>query len=260
MATVPNYTNDIEKLYVIFFNRPADTSGFLYWHDVAVNNGGNFNAIAQTFAQSQEFLDLYAGHDTAGLVNRAYISLFSHNADPSGLQYWTNAINSGQVNLGDAVMAIANGARGQDYRTLELKTWAAGAFTGEVGRQEQYWAERGYTVKYGGSVENEAARLWLMNIYDDTSHATHTIPGNITKTVRSIIDLEQTFSLSSFMQSASYDKFSPIDFADEILISNEHVADAGDQAPDNTALDILAINKQQVEVIGAQTAVDFSAF
>ncbi|MFZ6771069.1 DUF4214 domain-containing protein, partial [Undibacterium sp. Di26W] len=75
---------DIQKLYIAYFNRPADPLGLAYWTASSLS----LKDIAQSFSVQKEYADTYANLTTAQTVNTIYKNLFGHEADPAGLTYW----------------------------------------------------------------------------------------------------------------------------------------------------------------------------
>lgn len=234
------YFDAISKLYVTYFNRPADVLGHEYWQTVAVNNGGNLNAIADQFAQSQEFLNMYAGHDATAIVNRTYAFLFNHPADASGLQFWSSAINEGRVTLGNVVKEIANAAQGQDYRALELKTWAASAFTSEVHKQEEIGRPYGGDF-YDSPAEANAARVWLSYIWDENSF-TATMQPNLRDAVLNIFEVDG--------QARVTQNFSPTAFDDSLSVVFSDDYNSSDTSSDAAPESHLTAPHPEVTIVG----------
>ncbi|MFZ6658738.1 DUF4214 domain-containing protein, partial [Undibacterium sp. TJN19] len=79
-----NTAADIQKLYIAYFNRPADPLGLAYW----VASNSSLKDIAQSFSVQPEYAATYANLTTAQTVNTIYKNLFGHEADPAGLTYW----------------------------------------------------------------------------------------------------------------------------------------------------------------------------
>ena len=96
--TAPEYSKageQIARLYFAAFNRIPDTDGFLFWMGVQ-RNGGSNTQIAQTFAQSDEFVTKYG----SSLSNTQYLDLIYQNvlgraADGAGRDYWTQQMAAG---------------------------------------------------------------------------------------------------------------------------------------------------------------------
>lgn len=152
-------SQQIQLIYVGYFNRSGDTSGFLYWSneyttDLAhgASASAALNQIANEFQPQTETLNLYPflsiqnpptnssqpGWTTwvanvTSLVQDVYANLFDRAADSAGLTYWVNQISTGVVPLGQAILAIANGAIGNDATLLTNKVTAALNFTTATG-------------------------------------------------------------------------------------------------------------------------------
>jgi hypothetical protein len=139
-----------ELIYIGYFDRSADGSGFGFWEgqDANAQAGGQSAALALTniansFTPQAETIALYpflanpnpnfsdptvqAGLST--FIENVYSNLFGHAADSGGLAYWVGQIETGAVGLGAAVLAIANGAQGSDATSLQNKTTVALDFT-----------------------------------------------------------------------------------------------------------------------------------
>jgi hypothetical protein len=145
-----NVNQQLELIYIAYFNRAADGGGFGFWggQNVQAQNGGQSAAIALTniansFTPQPETIALYPFLATpnlnlntpaaqAGLttfINSLYGNLFGHAPDTAGLNYWLGQLTSGTVGLGAAALAIANGATGTDSIELQNKITVALDFT-----------------------------------------------------------------------------------------------------------------------------------
>lgn len=195
MIEATPYLGAVSELYTIYLNRPGEVAGLNYWQGYAVQVGGNMAELHRAFATSAEFQSLYAGHDAAAIVNRAHAFLFNHGADQASLQLWTSALNSGQLNVGTVVQAIAESAQGADLHSLQLKSGAGLMFSKEADKWEPY-------ESYNGPVETQAARDWMAYIWDSNSYAISITTYGLYSTVRDIITL-QNFSGASFDNKVS---------------------------------------------------------
>jgi hypothetical protein len=156
-------SQQIELVYVGYFNRSGDSAGFFYWgneYSTDLSHGQTatqaLNQIANEFKPQAETLALYPFLATSNpptnpsepgwaswvanvntLVQNVYTNLFDRAADSAGLTYWTNQIATGAVPLGEAILAIANGATdsasGNDATLLTNKVTAALDFTSQTG-------------------------------------------------------------------------------------------------------------------------------
>lgn len=74
-------TEAIQKLYVAYFNRPADTAGLNFWKSVVDAAGGDTSAVSQAFSQSREYADLFVGKSSAEAIDIVYVNLFGRHAE-----------------------------------------------------------------------------------------------------------------------------------------------------------------------------------
>ena len=156
------YTAAVQKLYVAYFNRPADALGLNYWESVVTAAGGSTTAVSAAFAASPEYAATYAGMSTAARVDAIYQNLFGRSAEPEGLKFWGLAIDQGKYTVANAVTAIAAGAQGTDLVAYNNKVTAATAFTVALDTSAEI-------VAYSGTAANAAAKTWLTGITTDAS-------------------------------------------------------------------------------------------
>ncbi|WP_374360761.1 beta strand repeat-containing protein [Pseudoduganella danionis] len=123
------YTASIQQLYVAYFGRPADAGGLAFWEGKVAAANGSTAAISAAFAASAEYTTAYAGKSAVETVNQVYVNLFGHDADPSGLLFWANALQNKLITIDNVVTAIATGAQGTDKVAYDSKVAAATAFT-----------------------------------------------------------------------------------------------------------------------------------
>ena len=100
----------IQKIYIAYFNRPADVAGLKYWEGQLESNKISLVGVAQSFSEQVEYKTLYGGKSTSDVVTALYKNLFGRTPDADGLKYWVGQIDNGIVNLGTAALAILNGA------------------------------------------------------------------------------------------------------------------------------------------------------
>jgi len=129
----------IQKLYIAYFNRPADVAGLNYWEGQLDANKISLAGLAQSFSEQVEYVMTYGGKTTADVVTALYQNLFGRAPDADGLKYWTTQIDTKAVNMGTAALAILNGAAPQsvDGVTIQNKLKFATDFTGSLNTQEK---------------------------------------------------------------------------------------------------------------------------
>ena len=112
------YSKNITKLYVATFNRAPDANGIEYW----LNSELNLEDIAQSFFDQEETQTLYPSSTQESLfVESVYRNLFNREPDSEGWIYWIDAISSGTISRSLFILAVINGAKGDDITILSNK-------------------------------------------------------------------------------------------------------------------------------------------
>jgi hypothetical protein len=248
MATV----NEVQKLYVAYFNRPADFFGLEYW------KGQTVAMAADAFSASQEYKDTYAGMSTGQVIDAIYQNLFGHGADVAGLSYWATQINSGKVTMGQAVLAIANGALGTDKAAFDAKVSAATKFTSALDTAAE-------ALGYSGEAANDRAKDWLTGITSAATEAAATAPTALASGVNFVIAVGgqsgKTYTLTEDPEVLSLtgglaDKvFGVIDGADSTL-NNGDVIEGNGHTILRLAVDDVADDVPNADVTGV-SVVEF---
>ena len=130
----------VSEIYVGYFNRAPDAAGLNYWVG-RYNAGMSLGQIAQSFSVQPEATNTYAYlanpnvASVSTFLTSVYANLFNRAPDAAGLTYWTNEINSGRSNVGNAIINIISGAvdtpaSGSTAATLDASTLANKMATG----------------------------------------------------------------------------------------------------------------------------------
>lgn len=117
-------STDIQKLYIIFFNRPADVDGLAFWttqHD--------FRAVARAMTTAPEYVAAYAGLSHTAIVTVFYQNLFERLPDAEGLAFWVDALDRRALDAGGLAVVLASVAHDRDGTVLTHKASLANSFT-----------------------------------------------------------------------------------------------------------------------------------
>jgi len=171
---MPMTATEVQKLYVAYFNRPADYLGLEYWKTQSPA------AAASAFAASAEYAATYAGMDTGARVNAIYQNLFGHAADLPGLAYWSAQVSAGRLTIADVVVAVSNGAQGTDLAAFNAKVTAASAFTTALDTTAE-------VTGYSGTGANNAAKAWLAGINSAAQATAATVSAALDATVAGVV-------------------------------------------------------------------------
>ncbi|MFZ6871386.1 DUF4214 domain-containing protein [Undibacterium sp. Di27W] len=178
----------IQKLYIAYFNRPADVAGLAYWEGQLDANKISLAGLAQSFSEQVEYKLTYGGKAIEEVITTLYQNLFGRTADADGLKYWSTQISSGAINLGTAALAIVNGAPAQslDGLTIQNKLNFAAGFTTSLNTPEK-------AALYGSAYTFEVMRGILSGV-TATGAPPSLVPGQplkIAEATNGISDMER---------------------------------------------------------------------
>lgn len=189
MATT--YYNDIQKLYVAYFNRPADAAGLAYYEGVLEGANGSAETMAQIsadFAKSSEYTAAFNGKTSAQIVDIIYQNLFGHAADAAGKKYYADYLDAKTLTVANVVTEVAKGAQGTDLTVYNNKLTAAAAFTAAVDTD----AEK---AGYSGDEANAIAKEFLAGVTTDASLAAAIAPSALNVSVAEAVAAGTDFTL-----------------------------------------------------------------
>ncbi|MEM7337278.1 MAG: DUF4214 domain-containing protein [Actinomycetota bacterium] len=89
-------TDSLYRLYTAYFLREPDDDGWIYWlatYGSAYNT--NLEVVSDSFAVSDEFLDLYGALSNEGFVTLVYHNVLERDPDDPGFAHWVTALNNG---------------------------------------------------------------------------------------------------------------------------------------------------------------------
>lgn len=150
-----NSAADIQKLYIAYFNRPADPAGLAYW----MASSANLTTIAKSFADQPEYAKAYAGQERIEVISTIYKNLFGSDrvVDVPGLLYWDAQVASGKLTMGEVAISILGGATGADKIAVDSKVVAATSFTTAIDTAAEM-------VAYSKSGGTDLAKSWLGSV------------------------------------------------------------------------------------------------
>ncbi|MFL6634915.1 MAG: DUF4214 domain-containing protein, partial [Massilia sp.] len=234
MATT--YYENIQKLYVAYFNRPADPAGLAYWEGIVEAAKGDTTSVSAAFAADTEYKTTYSGLSNADVVNKVYQNLFGRDAEAAGKAYWADLLDKKTITIDQVVTAVASGAQGTDLTTYNNRVTAAGAFTAAVDTDAE---KAGYT----GADANAVAKTFLSGVTDAASLAAAIDTANLNITVAKSV-AAGPFALNTALAAYNTATQAVTDFLD-----------ASDGKADGT-VDAAARTKIGAAIGTAETAID----
>ena len=200
-------STQLQELYVAYFGRAADPTGLDYWTEKGVTQA----AFAASMYAQAEFKDEYGDKSVEAQVNQIYKNLFDRAADETGLLYWTQQINLGNVVLAevatDLIWAAQNNSGSTDDKTaLSNRTAAAVAYTAKV--KETTAAILAYqptsSDPWNAGENITEAKTYLLGIDKDTEYTDAGIATSVTTiTTNGTPGLNTTYTLTSGTDSGS---------------------------------------------------------
>jgi len=150
--SLPVSRDNLFEAYLSYFGRPPDPTG------LAGFASSTEAQVIAAFSASQESRDLLAGTSVATQVNSIYRNLFGRDAEPAGLSYWVNEVNSGRVSLAGAAFTIQGAALNSDALTVTAKMEVMQAFVSQLS------SNTALTQGYSGNAAAQVARDFLANV------------------------------------------------------------------------------------------------
>jgi hypothetical protein len=175
-----DYVNEVQKLYVAYFSRPADTAGLSFWTNVLATDPNGYQKISAAFSTSAEYKAAYAGMDNRAVVTAVYSHLFGRAAESAGVDFWSHALDTKAMTVDNMVTQVAAGAQGNDLLAYNAKVAVSTAFTE---RLDQPVEAKAYT----GDHANQIAVDFIATVKDLQSAATARDPGMIDSVINHIV-------------------------------------------------------------------------
>lgn len=187
-----NYFDSVQKLYIAFYQRPADSGGLLYWSQRLDAAKGSLEGVVDAFATSAEANTLYGAvdKDTVGaVVDKIYQALFNRTPDEAGKKYYVDGFLAGKFTAGKIALDVLNGATNNDLVALNNKVTVANRFTETVDGRAMTDGDFGvgtvFAATYAGDTDAQAAREILVGV--TSNPATMLTAGDVAAQVQSKI-------------------------------------------------------------------------
>ncbi len=73
---------EIQKVYIAYFNRPADSAGLEYWSQAIASGQNTIQDLTDAFSTSAEYLSVYGGASNEAVISQVYQNLFGRQPEP----------------------------------------------------------------------------------------------------------------------------------------------------------------------------------
>jgi|GEM_PF-2497879 len=180
----------VQKLYIAYYQRPADPGGLVSWAkevEKAGDDGDAFRKVVSAFAFSDEAKALYGTIDNLSIhlvIPKIYTAAFGHEGDAAGRNHYHQKFLSGEYDAGRIVWEIlaaadngTDAAAAKDKTTVANKVKVANTFTEVIAGKKLVdpnfpTAKADFNFTYSGNNAAEEARDFLKKVGADTKIAT----------------------------------------------------------------------------------------
>jgi S-layer protein len=173
------FTQELQQLYVAYFNRPADPRGLAYWDAAVSAAGGDLAAVSVAFAGSAEYKAAYNGLTSDQIVAKVYMNLFGRPVEPAGLAYWSLPLAQGKITVDYIVTQISAGAQGSDLAAYNAKVTAAVTFTDSINTTDEI-------LSYSGANALVIGKAFIASVSDADTLAAAITPAALQATIDSL--------------------------------------------------------------------------
>lgn len=242
----------MEKIYIAYYQRPADPLGLIYWAQRLDLAGGDLTEIIDAFANSEEAQALYGDitEDTIGtVIDAIYQAAFNRAPDEEGKNYYINGFKEGKFTPGTIALDILNGAKNDDAIILQNKLESALNFTKAIDPELD---GKNLLATYEGNDDAQAGRDFLKDVgvtvdtVKDSSDAVKFIQEKIADPGDAI---EQQTSGQTFTLTQGAETVEGTDGDDTIdgvasSLASARTLDAGDKIDGGAGNDTLKVDLQ----------------
>jgi len=121
----------VQDIFIAYYGRPADVGGLKYWSHELKEKKGDASSIMGVFGNTPEFLNRYGFMNNSDLIQNLFAQLYGRPADPLGLNFYVNRLNTGQNSLASIALIVLDGTQesGSDARALANRRIVANHYT-----------------------------------------------------------------------------------------------------------------------------------
>lgn len=186
------YFDTVQKIFIAFYQRPADPAGLKYWADRIDAANGDAAAVVSAFATSPEAVTLYGTIDATtigAVIDKIYLALFNTAPDAAGKKFYVDGFTAGTFTAGTIALNILNGATNDDAVAIANKLQVSNTFTQQVdGRaltSPYFGTGTSFSATYKGDADAQAARDILKTV--TASPSTVLSPSQVTVEIQTKI-------------------------------------------------------------------------
>jgi len=155
-------TEAVQRLYVAYFNRPADPVSLAVYEAMLpsdrVATQAELLVLAETyFSPSAEYTSNFEGKSNTQIVDQLYQNIFGRSAEADGLIDWATKLTDGSMTVAELALQLSYSAQGTDATVVAARIEAAVAFTDGLDTAEKI-------TGYSGDAAAAQGRAYLAQI------------------------------------------------------------------------------------------------
>ena len=194
-------TESVQRLYVAYFNRPADPVSLATYEAMLPTDRlatqAELEEIANTyFSPSAEYTANYSGLSNAGIVNQLYLNIFGREAEPDGLIHWAGQLTSGAQTVASIALQLSTAHRALMPMSA-ARIAASVAFTAGLDTTAEI-------TGFSGNAAASSARSWLATVGSTEASKDAAIAG-IDSAISSAVAAGDAASGSSYTLTTAVD-------------------------------------------------------
>jgi hypothetical protein len=155
-------TAAVQRLYVAYFNRPADPVSLAVYEaqlptDRVATQAELLVVAEASFSPSAEFTTNFADKSNSQIVNQLYQNIFGRDAEAAGLIGWATQLTDGSTTVAELALQLSYSAQGTDAAVVDARIEAATTFTSSLDTAEEI-------TGYSGDAAAAQGRAYLAQI------------------------------------------------------------------------------------------------
>ena len=189
-------TDKVQKVYIAYYGRPADTAGLAYWVSELDKASATLSDVMNAFGVSAEAASLYGSKSDTDTVNALFQQMFARDPDAAGLEFYRGKLTDGTYTAISLAQNILDGALNADATIIANKLVVAKAYTAATDTASEIAA-------YAGDGAATSARTMLATVNENTVAASFDVATVIAAIVNTAATTTAAFDAAVIVHAAA---------------------------------------------------------